>query len=129
MSKPIDRDRPGGKVDTEQTPPTARSHSHATPDDLGGTEVDLLRRAPPESSASRVDTLSEDFAKLIGRRTLGVGHVIGNNRFRLVERLGAGAMGEVFIAENLSIGMRVAVKLLKPELLADPLFRQRFQRE
>jgi len=128
MSKPIDRDRPNQKGDTGPTPPTARSQ--ATPDDLGGTEVDIQRlRAPPESGASRVDTLSEDFAKLIGRRTLGVGHVIANNRFRLVERLGAGAMGEVFIAENLSIGMRVAVKLLKPELLVDPLFRQRFQRE
>ena len=32
-------------------------------------------------------------------------------------------MGEVFVAENIAIGMRVAVKLLKPELLANPEFR------
>ena len=38
-------------------------------------------------------------------------------------------MGEVFVAENLAIGMRVAVKVLKPELLADAEFRQRFQQE
>jgi tRNA A-37 threonylcarbamoyl transferase component Bud32 len=131
MSKPIDRDRPQRDADeADRTPPSGRPRPMPEELNHGHTEIDLARlSATPDSAASRVDTLPEEFARLIGRRTLGVGHVIGNNRFRLVERLGSGAMGEVFIAENLSIGMRVAVKLLKPELLADPLFRQRFQRE
>jgi tRNA A-37 threonylcarbamoyl transferase component Bud32 len=38
-------------------------------------------------------------------------------------------MGQVFVAENLSIGRRVAIKMLKAELLADPTFRRRFQQE
>src|SRR5262245_64099777 len=38
-------------------------------------------------------------------------------------------MGQVFVAENLAIGRRVAVKLLRKEILEDPSFRRRFQQE
>ena len=38
-------------------------------------------------------------------------------------------MGAVFVADNLVIGRKVAVKLLKAELLADAMFRKRFQQE
>jgi serine/threonine-protein kinase len=57
-----------------------------------------------------------------------VGEVIAA-RYRLVETLGDGAMGKVFVAEDEVMGRRVAVKLLKPELLADDSFRKRFQHE
>jgi eukaryotic-like serine/threonine-protein kinase len=77
---------------------------------------------------SRIDTLPDGFAKLIGQQALGVGDVIGG-RYKLVQSLGNGGMGQVFVAENIAIGMRVAIKLLKPELLANPEFRQRFQNE
>ena len=77
---------------------------------------------------SRIDTLPDGFEKLIGRTELIIGEVIGG-RFKLIKSLGSGGMGEVFVAENISIGMRVAVKLLRPELLANPEFRQRFQNE
>src|SRR6185312_15397408 len=45
------------------------------------------------------------------------------------ELSGGGAMGHVFTAENRAIGSKVAIKVLKPELLANPEFRQRFQYE
>jgi tRNA A-37 threonylcarbamoyl transferase component Bud32 len=77
---------------------------------------------------SRVDTLPEDFLNLLKTGPLQQGDVIAG-RYKLVERLGDGAMGQVFVAENLAIGRRVAVKVLKTELLADPSFRQRFQHE
>jgi tRNA A-37 threonylcarbamoyl transferase component Bud32 len=77
---------------------------------------------------SRVDTLPEDFLNLLKTGPLQPGDVIAG-RYKLVERLGDGAMGQVFVAENLAIGRRVAVKVLKTELLADPSFRQRFQHE
>src|SRR4051794_9193654 len=77
---------------------------------------------------SRVDTMPDGFAKLIGQQALGAGDVIGG-RYKLIKSLGNGGMGQVLVAENVSIGMRVAVKLLKPELLANPEFRQRFQNE
>src|SRR5262249_29868424 len=50
-------------------------------------------------------------------------------RYQLVEALGDGAMGQVFIGENLAIHRRVAIKVLKAELLANPSFRKRFQHE
>jgi tRNA A-37 threonylcarbamoyl transferase component Bud32 len=56
------------------------------------------------------------------------GDVIAS-RYRLSEVLGNGAMGQVFIGEILSIGRRVAIKVLKPELLVDAHFRRRFQQE
>jgi tRNA A-37 threonylcarbamoyl transferase component Bud32 len=46
-----------------------------------------------------------------------------------VQTLGDGAMGQVFVAENLAIGQKVALKVLKQELLADATFRMRFQQE
>jgi tRNA A-37 threonylcarbamoyl transferase component Bud32 len=77
---------------------------------------------------SRVDTLTDEFSQLLSRRPYVVGDVIAG-RYRLAGILGEGAMGQVFVAENLSIGRRVAIKMLRPELLADAVFRRRFQKE
>jgi serine/threonine protein kinase len=87
-------------------------------------------RTPPDQGAgsSRVDTLPDDFVRLLQPGQLDIGDVVAG-RFKLVEKLGDGAMGQVFVAENLAIGRRVAVKLLKREVLADATFRQRFQQE
>src|SRR4051812_14787083 len=48
---------------------------------------------------------------------------------RLVQPLGQGAMGSVWIAEHLALGTRVAVKLMAPELVRHPEFAERFRRE
>jgi tRNA A-37 threonylcarbamoyl transferase component Bud32 len=79
-------------------------------------------------AGSRVDTLPDAVAKLLRLDDFTVGDVIGS-RYRLEKLLGRGAMGQVFLAENLAIGLKVAVKVLHPELLADANFRQRFQYE
>jgi serine/threonine-protein kinase len=94
--------------------------------DSDNTEPGYLP-APPRG-VSRVDTLPDSFIQLLQRRPVLIGDVIAG-RYKLVEALGDGAMGQVFVAENLAIGRRVAVKVLKPELLADATFRQRFQQE
>lgn len=49
--------------------------------------------------------------------------------FRLIHRIARGGMGEVFEAEQLSLGRRVAVKVLAPTLLRDPEARRRFENE
>ena len=49
--------------------------------------------------------------------------------FRLIRRIARGGMGEVFEAEQLSLGRRVAVKVLAPSLLRDAEARRRFENE
>ncbi len=55
------------------------------------------------------------------------GRVLG--AFRLLRRLGRGAMAEVYLAEQAGLGRRVALKILKPELAGDRVYLKRFQRE
>ncbi len=50
-------------------------------------------------------------------------------RYRIDERIGEGAMAEVFRAHDTGIGRVVAIKALKPEYRRDPELRRRFVRE
>jgi hypothetical protein len=52
-----------------------------------------------------------------------------SGRYRLIEPLGAGAMGEVWRAEHLALRSQVAVKLLAPSLVRTPDALARFTRE
>jgi serine/threonine-protein kinase len=49
--------------------------------------------------------------------------------FHVLRRLGAGGMGQVYLAEQVSLKRRVALKILKSDLAADPKALQRFKRE
>lgn len=52
-----------------------------------------------------------------------------DRRFRLVERVGAGAMGVVYLAEDLELRRRVACKLVQHGLMAPDQAFERFGRE
>lgn len=49
--------------------------------------------------------------------------------FRLIERIGAGGMGVVYLAEQEPLGRKVALKLVRPDLLYFDGARERFRRE
>jgi serine/threonine protein kinase len=50
-------------------------------------------------------------------------------KYPVVKRLGVGAMGEVYEVEDPELGRHVALKILLPEMAANPTFLERFRRE
>jgi len=48
------------------------------------------------------------------------------SRYRVIRSLGDGGMGEVVLAEHLSLGKRVAIKLMHPQYVGDEGTEQRF---
>ena len=49
--------------------------------------------------------------------------------YRLLRRIGGGGMGVVYLAEQIPLARKVALKLVRPELLYFPGARERFRRE
>ena len=49
--------------------------------------------------------------------------------YQILDKLGSGGMGEVYLAEDSRLGRQVALKILPPELAAHPERLRRFQRE
>ncbi|MEO8669830.1 MAG: protein kinase [Tahibacter sp.] len=74
----------------------------------------------PDSSA----TLTGSF----GSHELASGDVL-SGRFRIVGVLGVGGMGVVYRAHDLSLGLDIAIKLLRPELARRPEAFERFKQE
>ena len=72
----------------------------------------------PETPRPATDALVD--ADLSGRQFAG---------YRLLRRLGQGAMAEVYLAEQLSLGRQVALKVLRSNLATDATYVQRFDQE
>ena len=51
------------------------------------------------------------------------------SHYRIVDKLGAGGMGDVYLAEDARLHRRIALKVLPPELAESPERMERFERE
>jgi len=58
---------------------------------------------------------------------VSTGQTLGH--FRVLSQIGVGGMGTVFLAQDLDLDRKVALKCLSPELAADEQFQARFRRE
>lgn len=56
-------------------------------------------------------------------------HTILNSRYELGGMIGTGGMADVYIAEDLRLHRKVAVKILRSDLARDPAFVARFKKE
>ena len=56
-----------------------------------------------------------------------IGKTVGH--YRITAKLGAGGMGEVFLAEDMRLERKAAIKFLSAEMAEDPTRRQRFLQE
>ncbi len=71
--------------------------------------------------------MAPDDDKTLAVTVLSKGTVIGH--YRIVEKIGAGGMGEVYLAEDTELNRKVALKFLSPHLCQDADCRARFKRE
>ncbi len=76
--------------------------------------------ATPAVAAAAELIAEEQADAMIGRR---LGH------YRILSRIGAGGMGEVYLAEDEKLGRKIALKLLPAEFAAKPERLHRFERE
>jgi len=91
--------------------------------DDGEPDVPTAQSAPVRTSQQRRVVPGKQ-----PKRHLDPGDII-DNRYRIVKRLAAGGMGEVYQAEHVELHKPVAVKVMLPELSKDADFVARFKRE
>src|SRR6266540_1246278 len=75
--------------------------------------------------------LLREFTRHVSSAPLPAGALVGQTlgHYRVVALVGAGGMGEVYLAHDERLGRDVAVKVLAPGLLGDAAARKRFRRE
>ncbi len=84
--------------------------------------ADATAPLPPSASAMASPSA-------IARQAPGLDLPTRLGGYELVEQLGMGGMGEVYLARQISLDRQVAVKTMRPQWARDPLFVARFTKE
>jgi serine/threonine-protein kinase len=85
----------------------------------GDPDATQVRAAPGPGKSQRIQFDSPDDL---------IGHTL-NERYKILEQLGSGGMGTVYLAEHVLINKRVAIKVLSPAHARKPNEVERFLRE
>ena len=88
----------------------------------------LVQRIPVRAGRHR-NLAGEVFQAMAKQARSWVGVELSGGRYRLVSRLGEGAMGTVYRATDRNLDAEVVVKIPLDTMLADPDFAPRFDRE
>jgi serine/threonine protein kinase len=80
-----------------------------------------------ESPAFEVEAEAVAREQVSGRANSLAGQTIGH--YRVIELLGAGGMGEVYLAQDMTLGRQVSLKLLPAHFTADAERLRRFEQE
>jgi serine/threonine-protein kinase len=73
----------------------------------------------------------DTLAQILEGRDASIGDLTGSTvgDFQVERLLGRGGMGEVYLATQLSLNRPVALKVLRPEVMVKPGYRERFEAE
>ncbi|HEY1376250.1 MAG TPA: serine/threonine-protein kinase, partial [Gemmataceae bacterium] len=95
-----------------------------------------------QGSSTTLPTRSRDLAQLLIHNGLMTpfqatqllqgkwrGFLLAGGKYKLLDRLGAGGMGQVFLCEHVRMKRLVALKILPTDKLDDPTALERFERE
>jgi Leucine-rich repeat (LRR) protein/tRNA A-37 threonylcarbamoyl transferase component Bud32 len=93
--------------------------------DAGGPHTQLLEATACEGGPAAPKPVEVAFLS----PAQGPGEIGRFAAFRILEVLGTGGMGIVFLGEDPQLKRRVALKVMRPEVAALPAARQRFLRE
>ena len=101
--------------------------------EICGDDADLRREVESllefdEDAEDFIESPPEDIAAaMFAKNETPVGKTLSH--YRVLDVLGAGGMGEVFLAEDVKLGRKVALKLLPAQFSSDAQRKERFERE
>jgi serine/threonine protein kinase len=128
----IGKSGPHGTMSTATPSRNVNIESQIEPERDAASSPDATFRRPSAviaaEAASDHGNTNTGPSKRDRRHELQPGQII-DNRYKIVGKLAAGGMGEVYKAEHIELGKLFAIKVMLPELSTDADFVARFKRE
>src|SRR5690348_15787583 len=89
--------------------------------DVSGVQANVATEVVSAEGGGRTATQPSALLETLRRATVG--------EYEVLAELGRGGMATVFLAHDIALERKVAIKVMSPALLSDPEFAERFKRE